>query len=74
MNQGRMWTVVKPTVGIPVFLGAVAVTSLIVHYAILSHTTWFPAFLEGGHKKVSMEIQTTVPTGLALKGVEIVNS
>jgi len=74
MNQGRMWTVVKPTVGIPVFLGAVAVTSLIVHYAILTHTTWFPAFLEGCHKKVSMEIQTTVPAGLALKGVEIVNS
>jgi len=74
MNQGRMWTVVKPTVGIPVFLGAVAVTSLIVHYAILTHTTWFPSFLEGGHKKVSMEIQTTVPAGLALKGVEIVNS
>ena len=73
MNQGRMWTVVKPTVGIPVFLGAVAVTSLIVHYAILSHTTWYPAFLEG-HKKVSMEIQTTVPAGLALKGVQILNS
>jgi light-harvesting protein B-800-850 alpha chain len=74
MNQGRMWTVVKPTVGIPVFLGAVAVTSLLVHYAILSHTSWYPAFLEGGKKKVSMEIETTVPAGLALKGVEILNS
>ena len=71
MNQGRMWTVVKPTVGIPIFLGAVAVASLLVHYAILTHTTWFPAFLEGGHKKVSMEIQTTVPTALAPQNVVI---
>ncbi len=28
MNQGRIWTVVKPTVGLPLFLGSVAVTSL----------------------------------------------
>jgi len=71
MNQGRMWTVVRPTVGIPIFLGAVAVVSLIVHYSILTHTTWFPAFLEGGHKKVSMEIQTTAPAALTPKNVII---
>jgi light-harvesting protein B-800-850 alpha chain len=71
MNQGRMWTVVRPTVGIPIFLGAVAVVSLIVHYSILTHTTWFPAFLEGGHKKVSMEIQTTVPAAVAPQNVVI---
>jgi light-harvesting protein B-800-850 alpha chain len=56
MNQGRIWTVVKPTVGLPLFLGSVAVTSLIVHYAVLSHTTWMAAYWEGGHKaKVSQE-------------------
>jgi len=56
MNQGRIWTVVKPTVGLPLFLGSVAVTSLIVHYAVLSHTTWMAAYWEGGHKaKVSLE-------------------
>ncbi len=54
MNQGRIWTVVKPTVGLPLFLGSVAVTSLIVHYAILSHTTWFSAYWQGGHAKTSM--------------------
>jgi light-harvesting protein B-800-850 alpha chain len=48
MNQGRIWCVVKPTVGLPLFLGSVALISLIVHYAILTHTTWFPAFLQGG--------------------------
>jgi len=47
MNQARIWTVVKPTVGLPLFLGAVATTALLVHYAILTHTSWFPAFLNG---------------------------
>jgi light-harvesting protein B-800-850 alpha chain len=50
MNQGRLWTVVKPSVGLPLFLGAVAVTSLLVHLAILSNTTWFSGFLNGGAK------------------------
>ena len=54
MNQGRIWTVVSPTVGLPLFLGSVAVTSLLVHYAVLSHTTWFSSFLQGGHAKTSM--------------------
>mgnify|MGYP006271833149 CR=1 FL=1 len=66
MNQGRIWTVVKPTVGLPLFLGAVAVTSLIVHFAVLTHTTWFPAFMQGGQKKVAIETQTTAPAVLAL--------
>lgn len=47
MNQGRIWCVVKPTVGLPLFLGAVAVISLLVHYSILSHTAWFAAFWGG---------------------------
>ena len=28
MNQGKIWRVVNPTVGVPLFLGAVALTSL----------------------------------------------
>jgi light-harvesting protein B-800-850 alpha chain len=44
MNQGRIWTVVKPTVGLPLFLGAVTVIALLVHYAVLTHTTWFSAY------------------------------
>jgi light-harvesting protein B-800-850 alpha chain len=47
MNQGRIWCVVNPTVGLPLFLGAVAIISLIVHYAVLSHTTWIGAFWGG---------------------------
>lgn len=48
MNQGRIWCVVKPTVGLPLFLGGVALISLIVHFSILSSTTWMAAFFQGG--------------------------
>jgi light-harvesting protein B-800-850 alpha chain len=50
MNQARIWLVVKPTIGLPLFLGTVLVISLLVHYSVLTHTTWFPAFLQGGAK------------------------
>jgi|UniRef100_UPI00404897C6 light-harvesting protein B-800-850 alpha chain len=48
MIYGKMWTVVKPTIGIPLFLGAVAIGSFSVHLALLNNTTWVKAFLEGG--------------------------
>jgi light-harvesting protein B-800-850 alpha chain len=64
MNQGRIWTVVKPTVGLPLLIGSAAVTSLLVHYAILSHTTWYPSYWEGGHHKVSMETSSTAVSAL----------
>lgn len=47
MIYGKLWLVVKPTVGIPVFLGAVALSSFLVHYMLLTHTTWVPRFLNG---------------------------
>jgi light-harvesting protein B-800-850 alpha chain len=71
MNQGRLWTVVNPSIGLPIFLGAIAVTSLIVHFSILTHTTWYPGFLQGGQKKVAIETQTTAPAALALNDVTL---
>lgn len=47
MNQGRIWCVVNPTVGLPLLLGTVLLISLLVHYAVLSNTTWYPAFYAG---------------------------
>jgi light-harvesting protein B-800-850 alpha chain len=47
MNQGRIWCVVNPTVGLPLFLGSVALTSLIVHAEVLNHTTWFSSYWNG---------------------------
>jgi light-harvesting protein B-800-850 alpha chain len=50
MNQYRIWLVVKPTVGLPLFLGTVLIISLLVHAAVLTNTSWFPAFFEGSAK------------------------
>jgi len=50
MNQAKIWLVVKPTVGLPIFLGAAATMVVIVHFAILTHTTWFAAYWQGGAK------------------------
>jgi light-harvesting protein B-800-850 alpha chain len=47
MNNAKMWLVVNPTVGVPLFLGAVAVGSFAVHVAVLSNTTWVSDFLSG---------------------------
>ncbi len=59
MNQGRIWCVVNPTVGLPLFLGSVAVTSLIVHYSVLSNTTWFSHYWNGGAKAKAASIDDT---------------
>jgi len=48
MNQGRIWCVVNPTVGLPLFLGSVAAIALIVHYSVLSNVEWFGAYWVGG--------------------------
>lgn len=47
MINSRMWLVVNPTVGIPLFLGAVAVGSFSVHVGIVTNTTWVNDFLSG---------------------------
>ena len=47
MNNAKMWLVVSPAVGVPVFLGAVAVGSFSVHVAVLSNTSCVSDFLSG---------------------------
>jgi len=54
MNQGKIWTVVSPSVGLPIMLAAVVITALAIHLAVLTHTTWFPAFMQGGMKKAAI--------------------
>ena len=48
MNNSRIWLVVSPTVGLPLFFGAIATVSLLVHYTILTNGTYFAAFIAGG--------------------------
>lgn len=47
MNNAKMWLVVKPTVGVPIFLAGVAIGSFAVHVAVLSNTSWVSDFLQG---------------------------
>lgn len=47
MNNAKMWLVVKPTVGVPLFLTGVAVGSFAVHVAVLTNTNWVSNFLQG---------------------------
>jgi light-harvesting protein B-800-850 alpha chain len=53
MIYGKLWLVVKPSVGIPLFLGAVAVGSFAVHLALLNNTTWVKKFLNGNAPAVA---------------------
>jgi light-harvesting protein B-800-850 alpha chain len=50
MNNAKMWLVVNPTVGIPLFLGGVAVTSLAVHVAVIGAGvgSWYSPYVTGG--------------------------
>ena len=54
MIYGKMWLVVKPSVGVPLIIGAVAVASFAVHVALLTNTTWVKAFLNGNADKVDV--------------------
>ena len=67
MNNSKMWLVVKPTVGIPLFLGAVAVGSFAVHVAVVTNTTWVGDFLSGQDmgSSQSAAIESNVKTASA---------
>ena len=65
MIYGKLWLVVKPTVGIPLFLGAVAVGSFSVHYMLLTHTTWLKKFLNGSAPVAAAVLETAPSTASA---------
>jgi light-harvesting protein B-800-850 alpha chain len=60
MIYGKIWTVVKPSVGIPIFLAAVAIGSFSVHLALTLNTTWVKKFLNGS--AASAAVVQTVKT------------
>ncbi|MBU3719419.1 MAG: light-harvesting protein [Burkholderiaceae bacterium] len=57
MIYGKIWCVVKPSVGIPLFLSAVAIGSFAVHLALVTNTTWVKDFLQGGQKTAAAQPQ-----------------
>jgi light-harvesting protein B-800-850 alpha chain len=72
MNQGRIWCVVHPTVGLPLLLGSVAITALIVHFSVLSHVTWFGNYWQGKAARVAENATPGVaPDKAALAGYSV---
>ena len=63
-----MWLVVSPTVGIPLFLGAVAVGSFAVHIMVLSKSHWYEDFVSG------KPFGTTASAMIAMPGTEPANA
>lgn len=68
MNNGRIWCVVNPTVGLPAFLGSVALISFTVHFAVLNNTTWVGDFFKGKSAAVKKAETPTNPVVLNLDG------
>jgi light-harvesting protein B-800-850 alpha chain len=50
--------VVSPNVGLPLLLGSVAITALIVHASILTHVTWWGNYWQG---KAARTAENVVP-------------
>lgn len=64
MNNGRIWCVVNPTVGLPAFLGSVALISFTVHFAVLNNTTWMKDFYQGTAVKTAAAVETVAPVAV----------
>jgi len=71
MNNGRIWCVVKPTVGMPLFLGGVAAISLIVHASVLTNTTWMSDFFKGSSRMRAAAVEMPGPTAPAGFAVQV---
>ena len=57
MIYGKMWCVVKPSVGLPLFLSAVAISSFLVHVALVMNTTWIKDYHQGNQKVAAQQAQ-----------------
>ena len=47
MTNGKIWLVVSPNVGIPLFLTAVVIGSFAIHYTLFKNTTWLQDYYNG---------------------------
>lgn len=70
MNNAKMWLVVKPTVGVPLFLSAVAIGSFAVHVAVLSKVNWYNQYLVGADLTAAAEPQAAPSVANAAYVVE----
>ena len=61
MNEGRLFLYVSPNVLLPLLFVVLMLTSLAVHYSVLSNTSWFAAFWEGGAAEVAAPVEAPAP-------------
>lgn len=55
MIYGKMWCVVKPSVGVPLLLGAVAVSSFAVHVMLLNTAGWLKDYYNGSYGQTTTQ-------------------
>lgn len=69
MIYGKIWLYVKPSTGIPVFLGAVAIGAFAVHLALVTNTPWLKGYFSGNAGKVVAAADATpdVPATVVAK-------
>jgi light-harvesting protein B-800-850 alpha chain len=65
MIYGKIWCVVKPSVGIPLFLSAVAISSFAVHLTLLTHVGWLKRYYQGSEGRVAMAPADAAPAAAA---------
>lgn len=65
MNNARMWTVVSPTVGLPLFFLGVATTSLIVHASIMTNSDYMGKFFSGTEMSETAALDVDAPVHTA---------
>lgn len=65
MIYGKVWLHVKPSTGIPLFLGAVAVASFAVHVMLVTQTTWLKRYLNGWNASKTAQVEQDVNTASA---------
>jgi len=70
MNQARIWLVVKPTYGLPLFIGGVLTISLLIHFAVLNHTTWVGAFWNGNAKAKAVAMAPAAPAAATVASAQ----
>lgn len=64
MKEGRIFLYVSPNVIIPIMFLVLVLTSLAVHYSILSNTTWFSDFWQGAAAETAV-IEAEAPAPVA---------
>ena len=66
MIYGKMWTIVRPQVGIPLFLSGVAIGSFAVHLALLTNTPWLQNYYKGPAARAAAAATTQVTQPVAM--------